>query len=138
MEPNKKVLIMGDSITDDILYKKDWSKWFAEETGIEVTNVAVGGSIYDLYRENVDTLNLDDYDYFFLMGGTNNIHAGIPLSKSISDLECVQCGETYFTVMMFLVGSAYFTSTTAFLSCIEAEASATLKLALASFHILRR
>ena len=89
MEPNKKALIMGDSITDDIVYKKDWSKWFAEETGIEVTNVAVSGSVYDLYRDNVDTLNLDDYDYFFLMGGTNNIHAGIPLSKSISDLEYV-------------------------------------------------
>ena len=89
MEPNKKALIMGDSITDDIVYKKDWSKWFAEETGIEVTNVAVSGSVYDLYRDNVDTLNLDDYDYFFLMGGTNNIYFGIPLSKSISDLEYV-------------------------------------------------
>ena len=89
IEPNKKALIMGDSITDDRVYEKAWPKWFAEETGIEVTNVAVSGSVYDLYRDNVDTLNLDDYDYFFLMGGTNNIHAGIPLSKSISDLEYV-------------------------------------------------
>ena len=89
MEPNKKALIMGDSSTDDILYKKDWSKWFAEETGIEVTNVAVLNSVYDLYRDNVDTLNLDDYDYFFLMGGTNNIYLGIPLSKSIPDLDYV-------------------------------------------------
>lgn len=89
IEPDKKALIMGDSITDDNAYRKAWPKWFAEETGIAVTNAAASASVYDLYRSNVDTLNLDDYDYFFLMGGTNNIYFGIPLSKTISDLDYV-------------------------------------------------
>lgn len=34
IEPNKKALIMGDSITDDRVYEKAWPKWFAEETRI--------------------------------------------------------------------------------------------------------
>ena len=87
IKPNSRILVLGDSISDENCYDKSWTNWFSEETNVIITNVAKACSTYSLYRKNVDEINLNDFEYIFIMGGANNIYFGD--KNSICDLKYV-------------------------------------------------
>ncbi len=72
---NKKVLYIGDSHTANHVF--GWQVLVSKQTGMEMTNTAVGGKTIPWMLETAKYHLTKKYDYCFVYGGANDCYGNI-------------------------------------------------------------
>lgn len=91
---NEKALFVGDSITkgyingSTITNDLNYVTLFSNSVGLTSTNLAIGGALFTkgynevkTILEQLDTLTLNNYNFLFIAGGTNDYGLGVPIEE---------------------------------------------------------
>ena len=83
-----KMCFIGDSITEGVGTNKRYFDYIAEETGASVRGFGVNGAQSIGLFAQIDRLSKEtcgDFDILFILIGTNDYNAGVPLGKFFTE-----------------------------------------------------